>query len=198
MTKIIFNRFAPLIFCCAAMFWSACQCSKKDKNAAISTEWKSKLKEEMPFLGHRNWILVVDKAFPLQQSEGMEYIYAGGDIATVLKQVLQMIDTSGHVTPQVFRDVEFNFVVPQIGQPAKQLDHTINALLAKREVKTLPHDSVFKKLDTESKLFKVLVIKTDQLIPYSSVFIRLDCGYWNAGKEAELRKAIAKGQNQSN
>ncbi|WP_449438014.1 hypothetical protein [Pedobacter steynii] len=53
------------------------------------------------------------------------------------------------------------------------------------------HDSVFRKLDTESKLFKVLVIKTNETIPYTSVFLQLDCAYWNGEKEKQLRDALS-------
>src|SRR5580698_9817533 len=38
------------------------------------SEWKQQLDRELPLLGHRNWILVVDKAFPMQTSPGMEVI----------------------------------------------------------------------------------------------------------------------------
>jgi len=33
----------------------------------------------------------------------------------------------------------------------------------------------------------VLVLKTTMTIPYSSVFIRLDCKYWSADAEKRLR-----------
>ncbi|WP_182953509.1 hypothetical protein [Pedobacter gandavensis] len=56
-----------------------------------------------------------------------------------------------------------------------------------RRKRRLLHNEVFKKLDAESKLFKVLVIKTNEVIPYTSVFLQLDCGYWNGEKEQQLR-----------
>jgi hypothetical protein len=36
-------------------------------------------------MGHRNWILIVDKAFPEQNAAGMEYIYANEDLNAVFK-----------------------------------------------------------------------------------------------------------------
>jgi hypothetical protein len=38
----------------------------------------------------------------------------------------------------------------------------------------------------------VLVLKTRLTIPYTSVFIRLECGYWSADAEKRLRAAMAK------
>ena len=46
------------------------------------------------------------------------------------------------------------------------------------------------KIDKASKLFKTLVIKTNQVIPYSSVFIELDCDYWSRDKEKQLRQLM--------
>ena len=40
-------------------------------------------------------------------------------------------------------------------------------------------------------MFNVLLLKTDLVIPYTSVFLQLDCGYWNAEKEARLRDLIS-------
>jgi hypothetical protein len=33
----------------------------------------------------------------------------------------------------------------------------------------------------------VLILKTDLTLPYTSVFIELDCGYWGPEKEQALR-----------
>ena len=52
------------------------------------------------------------------------------------------------------------------------------------------HDSVFTKLDEASKLFKIVVLKTNETIPYTSVFLQLDCSYWNAEKEKQLREKM--------
>jgi hypothetical protein len=35
-----------------------------------------------------------------------------------------------------------------------------------------------------------VVLKTEATIPYSSVFIQLDCGYWDANKEKKLREKM--------
>lgn len=37
-----------------------------------------------------------------------------------------------------------------------------------------------------------MIIKTDLPLPYTPVFIRLDCGYWSAEAEKELRTAMEK------
>jgi len=49
---------------------------------------------------------------------------------------------------------------------------------------------IIKRLDESSKLFNVTILKTDEILPYTSVFLELDCGYWNAEKESRLRATI--------
>ena len=57
-------------------------------------------------------------------------------------------------------------------------------------MQTLAHDDVFRQLDEASKLFKVLVIKTNEVLPYSSVFLQLDCKYWDSDREKQLRRIM--------
>ena len=68
----------------------------------------------------------------------------------------------------------------------------LDALLAKSTVFRLPHEQIIQKLDQSARVFKILTIKTQMLIPYTSVFFELDCGYWNAEAEERLREAIMK------
>ena len=41
---------------------------------AAQSNWQSRVTESMPLMGHRNWILIVDSAYPLQSSPGVETI----------------------------------------------------------------------------------------------------------------------------
>lgn len=163
----------------------------KGDTAGIDLNWKEQFNQKLPMLGHRNWILVVDKAFPEQNAPGMEYIYANEDLLPVLKQVLAQVNSSSHVKPIIYQDKELGFITENQAKGVKHFVQESKALFANQNVQTMLHDSVFRKLDTESKLFKVLVIKTNETIPYTSVFLQLDCGYWNGEKEKQLRDALS-------
>ena len=54
----------------------------------------------------------------------------------------------------------------------------------------MPHEDIIAELDKASEMFNVLLLKTDMTLPYTSVFLQLDCGYWNADKEKRLRAAF--------
>jgi D-ribose pyranose/furanose isomerase RbsD len=169
---------------------SGCESPGKKTGAeALKTDqdWKTQLNQKLPMLGHRNWILVVDKAFPEQNAPGMEYMYVNENLLPVLKHILAQIGESGHVKPIVYQDKELGFIKESQAKGVEQFVRESKETFGTQNVQTMLHDAVFKKLDTESKLFKVLVIKTKETIPYTSVFLQLDCAYWNGDKEKELR-----------
>jgi D-ribose pyranose/furanose isomerase RbsD len=146
--------------------------------------WKTEFEAILPMLGHRNWILVVDKAYPMQSAEGIETIYTGDKLINVLKHVLNCIQDEHHVKPIIYTDKELLFM-------RDDLSKGVDAFKAKYKIEVIPHDEIFAKLDEASKLFNVLVLKTDSLMPYTSVFMELDCGYWSPEREKILRERIS-------
>lgn len=167
-------------------------CNQLSKDAAKQTEvpvkdWEQQFNETLPLFGHRNWIIVVDKAFPQLNAPGMETINTNEELLPVLKYVLQQVNASGHVKPIIYRDKELSFITEEQAKGVKQFITESQQLFNGQPVQTILHDSVFTKLDEASKLFKVLVLKTNETIPYTSVFVQLDCAYWNAENEKELR-----------
>lgn len=154
---------------------------------AGASSWRSKVLEAMPLLGHRNWILIVDAAYPLQSSPGIETIETGADLAGVVRFVLGVVDHSEHVRPDIYMDAELPFVPDQDAPGASQYRANIADLLRGSTIQSLPHDKLIATIDQESRTFQVLVLKTKMTIPYSSVFIRLNCRYWSDDAEARLR-----------
>jgi D-ribose pyranose/furanose isomerase RbsD len=187
----------PLKIICALMvlgvFIFLFSCVKSIDKSAVQDEaiankdWKLDLDKKISMLGHRNWILVVDKAFPEQNAPGLEYLYANEDLLPVLKEVLAKIKLSSHIKPVIYQDKELGYITEEQVKGVKQFVIASKSIIGDSKVQTMLHDSVFRKLDAESKLFKVLVIKTNETIPYTSVFLQLDCAYWNADKEKQLR-----------
>lgn len=169
---------------------NSCTSPSGQVNTAEPKNWKSVLAEELPLLGHRNWILVVDKAFPAQTAEGIEVINTGEELLPVLQYTLDEIGKSTHVKPIIYTDQELNFITPEMESGIESYKKTLGEILHGADVHTILHGSVFEKIDEASKLFKVLVLKTEGTIAYSSVFLNLDCKYWSAEKENALRKAM--------
>lgn len=154
-----------------------------DKNNA---NWQSELDQQLPVLGHRNWILIVDKAFPAQNSEGIITINTGEKLLPVLKYTLKEIEQSTHVKPSIFMDKELNFITSTQVSDINRYRDSLRFVLTDSNVELIKHDSVFVKIDKASKLFRIIVLKTEEVIPYSSVFIQLDCKYWNEQNQQVL------------
>jgi hypothetical protein len=47
------------------------------------------------------------------------------------------------------------------------------------------------KLNDAGKTYRVLIIKTNMKIPYTSVFMRLDCGYMSDDVGQRINKAMS-------
>ena len=164
-------------------------CSQKKPLEELKT-WQEVLEEDLHLLGHRNWILVVDKAFPEQSSPGMKYIYVDQDLLPTLDHVLGALDKSTHVKPVIYQDKELSFIKEEQVNGIETFRSAAAKTLDGREVNTLLHDEVFQMLDESSSLFRVLVIKTNCILPYTSVFLQLDCSYWGPENEKTLREQM--------
>jgi hypothetical protein len=154
-------------------------------------DWRATLGHELPLLGHRNWIAIVDSAYPLQTSAGIETIETGSDHVEVVRAVLDQIARSKHVRPVIFTDSELQSVPENDAKGVSAYRESLGTLLAKTRAQSLPHEEIISKLDEAGKTFHILVLKSTMTIPYTSVFIRLDCGYWTAEQEQRLREKMA-------
>jgi len=141
----------------------------------------------MPLLGHRNWILIVDSAYPLQTSPGVETIETNAAQLEVVRTVLSEIENSIQVRPVVFMDAELPFISDSDAPGVSAYRSEIGELLHKSSVQSRRHETLISDIEETGKTFHVLVLKTIMTIPYTSLFIRLDCKYWSADQERNLR-----------
>jgi len=153
--------------------------------------WRATLDERLPLFGHRNWIVVADSAYPWQASAGIETIDTGSDHVAVVRGVLEAVAGSRHVRPVVHLDAELPFVAEAYAPGITSCREALAAALSGTETVSLPHEEVIALLDEAGRAFRILLLKTTLALPYTSVFVRLDCGYWSAEAEASLRAAIA-------
>ena len=151
--------------------------------------WESCLSRMMPLFGHRNWIVVADAAYPAQSNPGIETVFTGDDHTEVLGQVLAAISASGHVRANIYLDAELQFVTEEDAPGVGDVRRKITGHLAAKNTRALAHEHIIARLDEAGKLFRILIFKSTLRIPYTSVFLELDCGYWSEGAEKRLRNA---------
>jgi hypothetical protein len=139
----------------------------------------------LPRLGHRNWIAVVDAAYPEMIAPGVTTL-VGGSLAEILKAV----EAQPHLRPEAFLDEEL-FHLTDVDVPGVQAERAlIQSLLTDIPTHRVLHERIIALLDEAARTFRVLIVKTKSQIPYSSVFLRLDCGYWSAESETHLRERM--------
>lgn len=155
-----------------------------------SMNWQIKLKQQLPQLGHRNWILIVDSAYPLQVSPGIETIETDADQLAVTTAVLHVLDHSIHVNPTVYLDSELPFVPAQEFAKINGYREDLKKTLDGHSIQSLPHEQILGMISEAGKTYKVLVLKTNMAMPYTSVFLRLDCKYWGDKDEQALRQTM--------
>lgn len=148
------------------------------------------LAKNINLFGHRNWIVIADSAYPAQSCPGVETLHVGGEQLDALKKVLACLSQAKHVQPVIHLDAELKHLDNKLAPDIEDFRGKLTALLDKSRVEQIPHEQIIKKLDEAGKTFRVLILKTDAVLPYTSVFIQLDCGYWSPEKEAELRKRM--------
>ncbi|MEX2568073.1 MAG: hypothetical protein WD431_19150 [Cyclobacteriaceae bacterium] len=143
-------------------------------------------------MGHRNWILLVDSAFPEHNADGMETILVEGGMLENLEWLLPMIQDAPHLNPNIYKDLELDYLDDDMVPGIEDFKLKLNEILGDKPAVPLLHEKIFEMLDKEASLFSILMIKTDEVMPYTSLFMQLDCGYWNPEQEAELRQKMSE------
>ncbi len=186
MRKYIFMTVA---FMCLALI--ACnqpnvsETNNKEKNM---DNWKTVLEEKLPLLGHRNWIVVTDMAYPLQSNPAITTLYAQEDYGEVLAAVSQMIKEAPHVFAHVYLDQEQERLSEEIAKGWDAYREMLSKSMNLKEVQYVPHEELIRKLDEVSNLYHVVIIKTSLTLPYTTAFFELDCQYWDGEHETLIRK----------
>ena len=153
-------------------------------------DWKETLQSSLPLLGHRNWIVIADSAYPLQVSPGVKTIDTGATQEEVTAAVLQALAGTKHVKPTIYVDRELEYVPENDAPGISAYRDKLAKLLTGSDISKLPHEQIIAKLDEAGKTFHVLLLKTKMTLPYTSVFLQLECGYWNAASEKRLRALV--------
>ena len=180
---------------------AAAACDREDADAKEGTAvsnaqavkapaWTDVLAGYLPALGHRNWIVVADAAFPLQISPGIETIVTGEDHFVVLDKVLTMVDRAKHIRPKIWLDKELAYMMEDLAPGADETKKKLEKALEGRGAQPVLHEDLIARLDQAGKAFKIVMVKTTLAVPYTTVFLELDCGYWPATNEAKMREKM--------
>lgn len=152
--------------------------------------WKNVLQEKLPYLGHRNWIVITDMAYPLQTNPGIITLYATEPYEKVVANVTEMIQKAPHVFAHVYQDLEQQSITEELCPGWTDYKEKLSSAIDLTDIQYIPHEELIYKLDEVSKLYQTVIIKTGLSIPYTSTFFELDCKYWDADREKAIRDAL--------
>ena len=184
-------RLKLAVFGLIILLASFAACEREDDARAVSgAAWAAKLASLIPAVGHRNWIVVADSAFPLQISPGIETIVTNEDHFAVLDKVLKAVDATRHVRPKIWLDKELAFVAEDLAPGADAARRRLAEALQGRTAAPALHGDLIARLDAAGRMFKIVMLKTTLTVPYTSVFLELDCGYWGPEAEVKLREKM--------
>ena len=152
--------------------------------------WLDNVDQEVHKLGSFNWVIVADPSFPALSRSGVVTVTTPVSTTQALFGVLQSIDAHSHVRPRIHLTREASAVVedetPGINQFRAERDFVLN----KRETITLTNNALNLLITDARKNYRILVIKTTTNLPYTSIFMELESGYWDGESETALRKRL--------
>jgi len=152
--------------------------------------WENVITDRLSAMGHRNWIVVADSAYPKQVAAGVETVPTGEDHFLVLKTVLDAISAAEHVRPIVHLDAELQYLSENDAPGIEAFREDLAQQLNRQDVQSHSHEEIIGKLDEAGKSFHVLLLKSNLTLPYTTVFLQLDCGYWSDEAEQNLRRSM--------
>lgn len=165
-------------------------CASCGHEAGVKEDWEEQLSEEMPLLGHRNWIVITDMAYPLQNKPGIEMIYTGESFENVIETVSKKLKKAPHVYAHYYQDEELKALTDDLCPGIQDYRSTVQKFVPENEVSYVRHDKLLSRINSVSNSYNVLVIKTKLVLPYTSLFIELDCKYWNKDSQEKLEKTL--------
>ncbi len=191
------RRIYAALLVCLGLSFIACESEKNEreepeesKGTSKTLTWEDKLRAELPALGHRNWLVVADAAFPAQISPGMDVVVSNEDHFAVLEKVLKAVNASKHIRPIVHLDKELDFVPEELAPGIDACRKRLKDMFNRYGTKPVLHGELIARMDQVAKTFRILMIKTNLALPYTTVFMELDCGYWSQESEAKMREKM--------
>lgn len=154
------------------------------------SSWKGAVDHQVAQLGYRNWIVVAEASFPAHSRAGVRQVPAPVEIPEAVDYVLNALERTEHLRPRVYLTRELRSVENDFAPGVDVFRERILGSLHGHEVTELEQRSLLTLLEDANRSYDVLVIRTQTALPYTSVFLELQPGYWDADSESRLRDTI--------
>ena len=154
--------------------------------------WKTEIALQTTQLGYRNWIVIAEASFPAHSRAGVRQVNSYQPVPVVLDEVLKALEQTEHVRPRIFLTRELRAVENDMAPGVDELREQLQVALHGHEAMELEQESLMTLVEDSRKSFDVLVIRTSTALPYATIFIELEPGYWDGESEQLLREKIQR------
>lgn len=155
-----------------------------------SGDWKGSVNNQANQLGHRNWIVISEASFPAHSRVGIRQVNADSEVPEVVDYVLNALERTQNVRPRIYLTREMRSVENDFAPGIDQMRERIAESLHGHDPTELDQQSLITLLESANQSYSVLVIRTPTALPYTSVFMELQPGYWDTESEDRLRQRI--------
>jgi hypothetical protein len=107
----------------------------------------------------------------------------------ILTFVHSEIEKAPHIKAAIYQDRELSYLDEKAAAGIDALREQMQSLFGNRLI-PVSHEELINRLDEVSRKFRVIILKSNLTIPYTSTFFELDCNYWDSAKEDALQKKI--------
>ncbi|MFT6863592.1 MAG: hypothetical protein ACJAVK_002153 [Akkermansiaceae bacterium] len=160
--------------------------------------WGETVAREVDALGIQNWIIIAESSFPLVSRGGVRTLVVDAEIPELVDYVVNHLESSENVNPTFNTARELPFVSNDRAPGIDQFRLNLKEALHGHEVRQMDNRSLSMLASSDASKFAVLVLKSKTSLPYSSVFVDLDSGYWDRDSEDKLRRDMRLAQERAN
>lgn len=171
--------------------FSSCQPVYPTQAPAAPT-WLLTIDQEVQKLGSFNWVIIAEPSFPALSRSGITTVTTPVSTTEALDGVLQSLDSHSHVRPRIHLTREAQFVTEHDTPGISHHRKNLNEVLDERSTQILTNNALNLLITDARKNYRILVIKTTTSLPYTSVFLELESGYWDGESETALRNRMRR------
>lgn len=193
MNLLLVKGFAALMF---IFFLTNCGQFQKDEPLTYAEilrkqdPWIKTMNQEVAKLGAGNWIVVAESAYPTPKDSSIKVIAVDASVPEVLYELFETFEAEGHVWSKIYTLREFEHLKEKITPGIQNFKSARTKAINDRKKQEITSEVAKLLFQSSSKEYRSLLIKTNSNIPYSSVFLELETGYWDRESEQKMRKSL--------
>ena len=174
----------------AAALLASCQQNRGPTRLEVIDQTRAAIAPQLLQQGARNWVVIADPTYPIPAGAGAYTMAVQSGAADTFREVLDLLETQASLTPRIWVCNEMEVLTDSLAPGITQYKHEIDPLLSGRFCYRLDEKIISAQLADASQKYRILYIKTRTQLPYSTIAIELDSGYWDPDAEAEVRKRM--------